>query len=376
MSSTGSGADEAGRGAASRRRRTAELFDGLAGFDVGAITYEAAIRASLGQAIPLLTLWSLDRIDLGIYASFAAFTAIYGRSEPYRHRWLSTLVAALCLVASVFAGLAVRLAQLSDWAVAAGLAVIIAVTLPLSFVMQWIPRGALFFVFAYLAIANYPVPADGPALPIAVTLASAALSWCIVMSGWVLRRIGPVGARMRELPHVPERRIRSATDPAVLRVTVFAILGALSAGFIASCLDVASHHYWAMVTVAAIFANPVALVSFERLVHRVVGTLAGVGFAAALFGGNPPSLFVIIVCVLCSFTVEAVIGSHYGVGLGFITPLAIGAANLGLTTDWETLFVDRSRETFIGAAVTFVIILFHRWRLQRHGVLRPSRSTD
>ena len=359
---------------ASGPAKPAGLFEGLAGFDVRAITYEAALRASLGQAIPLLTLYALGRIDLGIYASFAAFTAIYGRNEPYRHRWISITAAAICLVLSVFAGTAASAAP--QWVVALGLAAVIGITLPLSFVMEWIPRGSLFFVFAYLACANYTMPADGPRTVVLVTLASAGVSWCIVMSGWALRQVRPIRARMRDLAYVPRRRIHSATDPAMVRLTCFAAGGAVVAGLFASLLDVATHHYWAMVTVAAIFANPGALVSFERLVHRVVGTLAGVGFAAALFGGQPPTLFVIIVCVLCSFTVEAVIGTHYGVGLAFITPLAIGAANLGLTTEWETLFVDRSRETFIGAAVTFVIILFHRWRLQRHGLLRTSHSVD
>ncbi|WP_185714963.1 hypothetical protein [Gulosibacter macacae] len=40
------------------------------------LDWEAAARAALATAVPLLTLYFVDRLDLAMYASFAAFTAL------------------------------------------------------------------------------------------------------------------------------------------------------------------------------------------------------------------------------------------------------------------------------------------------------------
>lgn len=156
----------------------------------------------------------------------------------------------------------------------------------------------------------------------------------------------------------------------ILELTAVTVVACLAAGLLASRLDVASHHFWAMVTVAAIFSAPASMASFERLSHRVVGTLAGVGLAAALFADNPPALLIIVIISICSFIVEVVVGVHDGIALAFITPLAIGASNLGQLSDWSTLFVDRSRETLLGGAVAFCVILAVRVRMLRRGELR------
>ena len=357
------------------QRNTAHLFDGIAFFDVSGLTYEAGIRASIGQAVPLLALYSIDRLDLAFYASFAAFTAIYGREEPYRSRWWSVALVALGLVGSISLGVISSHYEFPMWVVFAILSAVIIVTHPLSYVIEWIPRGSLFFVFAFVVTASRPV-AESPTVAIMVAAASATFSWLVVMSGWFFRLVPAFRRRMRPLPLAPDRTLRSGTEPAIVYLTFFTVLGVLVAGGLALALDQTVHHYWAIVTVAAIFVNPAALVSFDRMMHRIIGTFAGVGLAAALFGGTTHPLYLILVIATCAFIVEVIISRHYGAALSFITPLAIGASNLGGTNDWETLFVDRSRETFLGAAVTFVIILGLRWQLHRRGLLRKSLSVD
>lgn len=348
------------------------ILSGLPLFNASRLTYEAATRASLGVFIPLITLYAIDRIDLGIYAAMAAFTSIYGRSEPYRSRWLSVLTVAVVLVGCITTGTLVSLAGAPLWLVLAGAAAVVATTLPLSYGMDFVPKGSIFFLFAFLACANAPVPDEGIGIAALTASGSAATAWCIAMSGGVLRRVPAIARRLRPLPRQPKRSLAAAATPQVLALTVLAVLGTTTAGVFAWTLNLATHQYWAMVTVVAIFATPAAVRSFERTLHRVTGTLAGVGLAAALFAGNQPTLYVILVCVVCQFIVEVIIGHHYGVALTFITPLAIGATNLTMAYDWQTLFVDRSRETLIGAAATVLIIVAVRWRLQRRGELATA----
>ncbi|NLT26448.1 MAG: FUSC family protein [Microbacteriaceae bacterium] len=351
------------------------LLDGFPLFSADRITYEAAARAAISLLAPLLVLLALDRIDLGIYASFAAFTALYGRAEPYRHRWLSVLAAAAGMVAAIVGGMLVQAAGAPLPLFLAGHLAVIAVTTPLSHAMQWIPAGSLFFSFSYLVCAIRPLPDGGSARGLAdgilVALAVAAFSWAVAMSGWLLRRIPALRGWMRELPRVPVRGWRAGVAPEVRRTALVAAIGSLAAGWISEVLQIAGHQYWAMVTVVAIFSTPAMTVSFERLIHRVAGTLAGVGMAAAMFGGAPPVLYVVLMITLCSFITEATVGAHYGFALTFITPLAIGAANLGLTSEWELLFVDRARETLIGGAIALGLILAVRWWLSR-GAADPA----
>lgn len=48
--------------------------------------------------VPLLLLLALDRMDLAIYAAFAAFTGIYGRNEPHGVRLRTQLRAGLLML--------------------------------------------------------------------------------------------------------------------------------------------------------------------------------------------------------------------------------------------------------------------------------------
>lgn len=48
--------------------------------------HRVALRAAVSVAIPLLVLWSLGRLDLGLYASFGSFTALYGRRDAFGDR--------------------------------------------------------------------------------------------------------------------------------------------------------------------------------------------------------------------------------------------------------------------------------------------------
>ena len=47
--------------------------------------HQVAIRCAIGVFVPLITLVLLDRLNLAVFASFGAFTGIYGLA-PYRRR--------------------------------------------------------------------------------------------------------------------------------------------------------------------------------------------------------------------------------------------------------------------------------------------------
>ena len=336
--------------------------------DPARMDWESAIRAALAALIPLLTLYALGRLDLGIYASFGAFTALYGRREPYRLRAQTLTIAGACVLASIVAGVLVQLAGAPWWLVAAGFVPVVMAGVLLTAALQWIPPGAVFFAFGYLGCAMRPVDAEQFGDAVLVAGGTVLLSWLLGMSGALLRLVPAVRARLRPLVRRPERDARAMAAGEHWGLIAVTLVASGLAGVAAVGLSVATHHYWAVVTVVGIFSAAGAMFSFERISHRVVGTLLGIGLAAALYGGTPHPLYVIAVVTVCVAVTELIIGQHYGFALTFITPLAIGAVNIGLTHSWETLFVDRARETLIGGAVCLVVVA-----LLRRARRRPPR---
>lgn len=340
--------------------------------DRSRLDWESGVRALVSTVAPLIVLASMGRLDLGIYASFSAFTGLYGRGEPYGRRWLTLLVAALSLFSCVVAGAWVQSIGEQYWIVTLGLLAVIAAGVLLTSILQWIPRGAIFLVFAFLGCSMKPLGEATLAEVVLVSSLSVGFAWVVGMSGFLLRLIPSVRDRLRPLNRTPARRIGAAWSRANVALIVISTLAALASMGVASVTGVAAHQYWSAVTVVAIFSGPAALVSFDRIGHRIVGTLVGVGVAAALLGGQSNQVYLICVIAACSFVTELVVAQHYGLALAFITPLALGATNLGLTQEWEALFVDRARETILGGLVCFVIVVLARKYFERRGYELPA----
>ena len=334
--------------------------------------WEPGVRALLSTVAPLVVLASMGRLDLGIYASFSAFTGLYGRGEPYGRRWLTLLVAACCLFSCVVAGAWVQSVGEPLWIVTLGLLAVISAGVLLTSILQWIPRGAIFFVFAFLGCSMKPLGQANLSEVMLVSVLSVSFSWIVGMSGLVPRLIPSVGAKLRPLNRTPARRLSAAWSRANLALILISTLAALASMGVASLTGIAEHQYWSAVTVVAIFSGPAALVSFDRIGHRIVGTLVGVGVAAALLGGQSNQVYLICVIAACTFMTELVVAQHYGLALAFITPLALGATNLGLTQGWEALFVDRARETILGGFVCFLVVVLARKYFERRGYELPA----
>lgn len=340
--------------------------------DASRFDWESAVRALLSTVVPLIVLSAIGRLDLGIYASFSAFTGLYGRGEPYSRRWLTLLVAGICLFSCVVAGAWVQSLGEPSWLVTLGLLAVIAAGVFITSILQWIPRGAIFFVFAFLGCSMKPLGVATLEEVLVVATTTVAFAWSIGMSGYLLRLTPPLKARLRTLDRTPTRSLRAAWSiPNLALIAISTIAALLAMGF-AAVTGIAAHQYWSAVTVVAIFSGPAALVSFDRIGHRIVGTLVGVGVAAALFGGHPHPVYLICVIAVCSFVTELVVAQHYGLALAFITPLALGATNLGLTQEWEALFVDRARETILGGVVCFVVVVLVRKYFERRGYELPA----
>ena len=83
------------------------------------------------------------------------------------------------------------------------------------------------------------------------------------------------------------------------------------------------HAYWIGLTAAAVLQASNLMITRRRVVHRLAGTVIGVGLAFAILGWYPPIWLVVIAVAFFQGLVELVIATNYGVAVAGITVLAL-----------------------------------------------------
>lgn len=312
-----------------------------------------AVRVALSLAVPVVVLLLADRIEWSLFASFGAFTSIYGRYAPtrirLRHQALIGVMLTLCVaLGAVVAQLAVNWTDTTH-AVVTVLAgsLVAAVTATVIMVRDLKPSGAVFTVFAATAVASAPVTAS-PWTALAIAAGSA--SWCILLS-WLSRWTGEANTGI-DVPSPP-------SFPRVEKIRQFSRYGtaALLGGTVASLTGIASP-YWAQVAAVVPLSAPRHRQQVERGLHRIVGTVLGVGVAAFLLSFPSQPWQIVVWVVVMQFLAELFVLRNYSLALVFITPLALLMVFLAHPQPVGTLLGARIAETVIGSAVGIAVVLF------------------
>jgi len=122
-----------------------------------------------------------------------------------------------------------------------------------------------------------------------------------------------------------------------------------------------------VVAVVAILQNGHRLrLTGLRAVHRVLGTLVGLGLFALVSLASPSGIGLALLLMALQFVVELVVIRNYGLALVFITPLALTIAAQAGTSDVGVIVGERFFDTLLGAAIAMTILLaayvLLRWR--------------
>ena len=323
--------------------------------------HHPALRCAVGVFVPLLTLVLLGRLDLAIFASFGAFTGIYGRGEPHGSRFFLQLRAGLLmLLVILLASLAARaggawgldsagttwLLVLATTVVAGGCSVAI----------SWLrlrPAGSLFHIFAFAAIASIP---NQPPLWEGMLVAVLTTAFCLLIG--FSARVLP----SHRTPWVWPRPLRRTPDER--RTAWLEGLGYfVAAGLAGSLATLAGqrlgfgHNYWAMVAAVVPLVGHTTVHRVRRGVQRIIGTVLGlVVLAGILLLGLEPWQTVLVMA-LCQFGAELFIARQYLLAQVFVTPLALISTLLVAPASPTSLLRDRIVETVIGAAVGIAVVL-------------------
>ncbi|WP_399095199.1 FUSC family protein [Streptomyces sp. BBFR2] len=139
---------------------------------------------------------------------------------------------------------------------------------------------------------------------------------------------------------------RSVLLVPALRMT----LGTGLAGGAALALGL-GHGYWAAVSAAAVLHSINVRTATQRAVQRTLGTAAGLLLALALLALHPGAGTLVAVIVVLEFLLEYVVARNYGLGVVFLTPLALLMTDLTAPDSAGTLVADRALASVLGIAV-------------------------
>lgn len=328
--------------------------------------HTVAIRAALSVAVPLLVLWGFDRIDWSLYATFGAFTALYGRTSPLRPRLRMQAVAGTTLVVSVLLGVLIGISDYRSWLLIPVASVWATVVALIAHRRHWHPPGPLFPVFALGACAS--VPSTWIDLPIALAVVAGSALFAIGLTALVslLGRQPRISSMIKAGPRPTQARPKPAGSQQPLiewRLRHYPIRYAISvaaAGLIATAIGFIGHPYWAMVAAVVPMAAPDQGARLLRAAQRLIGTLIGVVIAGAILALDLLALVVILIAALLQAGAELTVGRNYGLALLFITPLALSMTQLAHPLPIGELVRDRAVETFIGVTVAVIITLLTR----------------
>ncbi|MDQ0636240.1 hypothetical protein QFZ40_004149 [Arthrobacter pascens] len=323
--------------------------------------HHPALRCAVGVFVPLITLVLLGRLDLAIFASFGAFTGIYGRGEPHGSRFALQLRGGLLmLLVILLASLVARMG--AAWGLdepATTWFLVLATTLVAGgcsvAVSWWLlrPAGSLFHIFAFAAIASIP---NQPPLWQGMLVAVLTTVFCLLVgfSSRVLASHRAPWVRPR-----PLRRSLEERRAAWLEGSGYLVAAGLAGGLATLAgqwLDF-GHNYWAMVAAVVPLVGHTTRHRVRRGVQRIIGTVLGlVVLAGVLLLGLEPWQTVLVMA-LCQFGAEMFIIRQYLLAQLFVTPLALVSTLLVVPASPAILLRDRIIETVVGAAVGIAVVL-------------------
>jgi hypothetical protein len=323
--------------------------------------HHPALRCAVGVFVPLITLVLLGRLDLAIFASFGAFTGIYGRGEPHGTRFVLQLRAGLLMLLVIFlAALAARLGaalgldqSATTWLLVLATTLVAGSCSVIITLLRLRPGGSLFHIFAFAAIASIP---NQPPLweGMLVAVLTTALSLVIGFSSRII-----ASHRTTWVQPPPIRRAAGERRAAWLEGFGYLVAAGL-AGTLATWAGQLlgfGHNYWAMVAAVVPLVGHTTRHRISRGVQRIIGTVLGlVVLAGILLLGLEPWQTVLVMA-LCQFGAEMFIIRQYVLAQLFVTPLALISTLLVVPASPAVLLRDRIIETVIGAGVGVAVVL-------------------
>ncbi|WP_326607153.1 FUSC family protein [Streptomyces sp. NBC_01800] len=181
----------------------------------------------------------------------------------------------------------------------------------------------------------------------------------------------PRAAELRAAVLVTGQRHGAPGHASVLLIPALRmVLGTGLAGGMALLLGL-GHGYWAAISAAAVLHSINVRTAAQRAVQRTLGTVAGLMLALGVLAARPDPVVLVLVIVLLEFMLEYVVARNYGLGVVFLTPLALLLSDLASPSPAGALVQDRALSSFLGIVIGLgcALLVVHD-----HAAVRAQRA--
>lgn len=309
------------------------------------------IIAGICVGICLFIGWFFDKPQYGNISSMGAMTILYFTHASLEKRIFHLIICAFMMTFSFMVGLVFSFSPL-----AGGLSLAI-----LSFIIYIVisyfdnpPPGNFFFIMVAMVGINMPYNIDMLPLRVGLFAMGSMLSVFLALfySVFIARKVTePTFKR-----NFGENKRRVFFDSIVLSITLFVCL------LIGYFTDARSP-YWIPLSALAVLQGKNISHSFQRNIHRILGTFLGMGLTWIIFYFKPNALAFVVIITILQYIIETLIVRNYLFAAIFITPLTILLAEAvsGLELNSHTIIRMRFIDTLIGSIIGFAAsILLHK----------------
>lgn len=303
--------------------------------------WDLSVASALASGLPLFVGAAFGHIEYGLVSSLGGMTFLYMPPTRLLHRMVFLLCAAACMTASFLCGL---VAHQFPWAMVAVITVLTMAMTALCRFVQVAPPGNLFFLMSAMIAAYMPITVEQIPYQVGLLFMGALLA-CVVAFLYSLY------LRFLNVPVKPPATIQTDGKSVVVDSIIIGVFA--GAALLIAQLFAMPKPYWVPVSCLAVLQGINFDAVWQKQLHRIVGTAAGVVLAWVLLK-MPLNVWMLCVVMMClNMIIELLVVRHYALAVVFITPLTIflveaGAVGYGAHPDVAIVAAARFWDTLLG----------------------------
>lgn len=298
------------------------------------------VLASLCSGLPLLLGYYIDHLDYGILACLGGLVILYMPTANLEQRMLTLLLSAFGFIFSFTIGICFSFNPYVS-AVVLGL---------YAMGVNWVtgyfsmgPPGNFFFIM--IASMASCMPFDIATIPLKIGLIAFgtvfACIFALIYGLLMMKRQVGILAR----PRARKKHFFQLTES--LTIGGFVSLSLLIAHWFQ--LD---NPYWIPISCLAIMQGVSVTHVWQRSLHRITGTLLGMGLTWLLLQFEMTPLVICLFILVLQFIIEMLVVRHYALAVLFITPMTVFLAEIGrASVDPNQLIAARVSDIVIGSLI-------------------------
>ena len=300
--------------------------------------WHVALVATIGMAIPALLGVYFEQMANAILACVGSMVILYIPRTSIPHRMVTLAVCSFGIIACFTLGLG------AGFSIYTSAIALLFTAVLVDFICRYysMPAPGNFF-FIFLAALGCTLPFTIELIPTRVGLvALGCMLSCMLAFFYSL------------FVTLPAPNPVAPVEKNTLRIVLQSIVFGLFVGgsyLIAETIGL-NKPYWVPISCAAIMQGATFTLVWQRQVHRIAGTVLGMGLAWCIFSQSLHGWTFALAIIILFFVVEILVVHHYGLAVIFITPLTLllaeGSASRVLH---ESLVVTRLGDIALGSVI-------------------------